>query len=46
MGSTESTEKVYGKFQGEEKPGESRVLRHVMTILQPGEPQTMLEELK
>jgi hypothetical protein len=45
MGNQHSAPKLYGKLQGEKKQGESRVLKHVMEILKPTDPQTMLEEL-
>ena len=46
MGSTESTAKVYAEFEGENKANESRILKHVMDILKPTDPKTMLEEFQ
>ena len=46
MGSSQAIPRIYAKFEGETKPGESQILRHVMTLLNPGDPQTMLEELE
>lgn len=44
MGTQESVPRVYAKFEGKAKPGESKVLRHVMDVMDPGGPKTMLEE--
>jgi hypothetical protein len=44
MGAKQSSPRIYAKFEGEKKEGESRVLRHVMNILKPTDPGTMLEE--
>jgi len=44
MGGKQSSQRIYAKFEGEKKEGESRVLKHVMEILKPTDPKTMLEE--
>lgn len=46
MGGSVSTQKVFGVFEGEAKPGESRILRRADGIIDPNEPKTMLEELR
>lgn len=46
MGQQQSEPRIYGKFIGEEKPGETRVLQHVMKIKKPDDPGTMLEEFQ
>ncbi len=46
MGKTVSTPRVYATFSGPTKPGESRILHHVMPALKPDEPQDMLTELE
>ena len=46
MGGSQPEEKVYAKFEGESKPGESRVLRHVLTVIHPADPKSMLEQLE
>lgn len=46
MGQTQSEPRTYAKFVGEAKPGETKVLQHVMTILKPDDPGTLLEEFQ
>lgn len=46
MGGNNSNARVYAKFEGETKEGESRVLRHVLKTLKPTDPKTMLEEFQ
>lgn len=44
MGGKQSGPRTYAKFEGVKKEGESRILKHVMDILKPTDPTTMLEE--
>lgn len=46
MGKSHSVPRIYAKFEGEPKVGESRILRHSMTLVKPDDPETMLEELE
>ncbi len=46
MGATESTKKVYARFEGEAKAGESRAFRHVLNYMKPTDAQDMLTELE
>ena len=46
MGVEQSTSRIYARFEGDKKEGESRILKHVVQGIKPGDPQTMLEEFE
>jgi len=46
MGKNQSTQRVYAKFEGEQKPNESQVLKNAVSVIKPTDPQTMLQEFE
>lgn len=46
MGQSQSEPRTYATFTGEEKVGETRVLRNVMDLIKPDDPGTLLEEFQ
>jgi len=46
MGKSHSVPRIYAEFEGDKNEGESRVLRHKLDLMKPGDPETMLEEFE